>query len=378
MEKDLKNDKKKDLNSESKKDLKSDKPKRKYTKKIKEQHNTNILTTLPEKKEIEDNFSEIINSSTLKDSTKKMYNDTYKKLITHEKYKNGVVKLNEDEIIESLKNLVINGKKISNPSSLNSYLNVIFLIIRHHKLDHKKLFDFKTNNNTERIKTTIENSEKKGEELINYKELLEEYLKIEENAKEQIKDKNPIKTFLIKYILNYILFNFFTRNQDIIIYITNNINEINKRTEDSKKYENTIFIDEKEKNVIYRRYKYKTFSTYGKKTHIINDEIFYNCCLKLNNSYLLQKENGEKISDSSLNKTVMRLSINNLGEGNIFKILLDRGLKQKKPAKEIKKMFDTRGSSVENFFNYYDLAKDNINYEEDFLSDIHKKNILIV
>ena len=74
----------------------------------------------------------------------------------------------------------------------------------------------------------------------------------------------------------------------------------------------------------------------------------------------------------------MRLSINGLGEGNIFKILLDRALKQKKPAKEIKKMFDIRGSSVENFFNYYDLAKDNINYEEDFLSDIHKKNILIV
>ena len=144
MEKDLKNDKKKDL--------KSDKPKRKYTKKIKEPNNINILTALPEKKEIEDNFSEIINSSILKDSTKKMYNDTYKKLITHEKYKNGVVKLNEDEIIESLKNLVINGKKISNPSSLNSYLNVIFLIFKHHNLDNKKLFEFKSNNNTERIK----------------------------------------------------------------------------------------------------------------------------------------------------------------------------------------------------------------------------------
>lgn len=369
----------KDLKSDKKKDLKSDKPKRKYTKKIKEINiNTNILTELPEKKEIEDNFSEIINRSSLKDSTKKMYNDTYNKLLTHEKYKQGVVKINEDEIIESLKNLVINGKKISNPSSLNSYLNVIFLILRYHNLDHKKLFDFKSSNNTERIKSTIKNSEKKGEELINYKELLEEYLKIEENAKEQIKDKNPIKTFLIKYILNYILFNFFTRNQDIDIYITNDINEINKRTEDSKKYENTIFIDEKEKKTVYRRFKYKTFSCYGKKVHIINDELFYNCCLKLNNSYLLQKENGEKISDSSLNKTVMRLSINFLGEGSIFKILLDRSLKQKKPAKEIKKMFDTRGSSVENFFNYYDLAIDNINFEEDFLNDIHKKNISIV
>jgi hypothetical protein len=378
MEKDLKNDKKNDSKSELKKDLKSDKPKRKYTKKIKEPNNTNILTALPEKKEIEDNFLEIINSSILKDSTKKIYNDTYKKLITNEKYKNGVVKLNEDEIIESLKNLVINDKKISNPSSLNSYLNVIFLIFKHHNLDNKKLFEFKSNNNTERIKTTMKNSEKKGDELVNYKELLEEYLKIEEKAKEQIKDKNPIKTFLIKYIVNYILFNFFVRNQDIDIYITNDINEINKRTEDSKKYENTIFIDEKEKNVIYRRYKYKTFSSYGSKIHLINDELFYNCCLKLNNSYLLQKTNGEKISDSSLNKTVMRISTMTIGEGNIFKILLDRSFKQKKPTKEIKKMFDMRGSSLENFFNYYDLAKDNINYEEDFLSDVHKKNILIV
>ena len=361
-------------------DLKSDKPKKIYIKKNNKKLNNekNISSVLLEKKELEDNFSEIINESTLKDSTKKIYKDTYKNLIKNEKYKNGVVKLNDDEIIESLKNLVINGKIISNPSSLNSYLNVIFLIFKYHNLDRTKFYDFKSNNNTERIKTTMKNSEKKGEELINYKELLDEYLKIEENAKQQIKDKNPIKTFLIKYILNYILFNFFTRNQDIDIFITNDINEINKRTEDSKKYENTMFIDEKEKNIIYKRYRYKTFSTYGIQKHLINDELIYNCCVKLNNSYLLQKENGEKISDSSLNKTVMRISAYGLGEGNIFKILLDRSLKQgKKQMKEIKKMFELRCSSPGSFFNYYDLSIDNINYEEDFLNDIHKKNISI-
>ena len=354
-------------------DLKIDKPKRKYTKKI------NKDKTLSEKnKGKEDNFSEIINESILKDSTKKIYTDIYKKLLTNEQYKNGVLKLNEDEIIESLKNLVINGKKISNPSSLNSYLNVILLIFKHHKLDNKKLFIFKSTNNAERIKITMENSEKKGETLINYKELLGEYLKIEEKTKEEIKKQNPIKTFLIKYIVNYLLFNFFIRNQDIILYITNDINEINKRSEDSKNCENTIYINENEKNICYTRTRYKTYSTYGKKIHLINDELFYNCCLKLNNSYLLQTKNGEKINDSSLNNTVMRMCAFSLGESNIFKILLDRSLKQKKPTKEIKKMFDTRGSSLENFFNYYDLAKENINYEEDFLNDIHKKNISII
>lgn len=360
------------MEKDGKKDLKSDKPKRKYIKKNK---NETIILKLVE---LEDNFLEVIKNSILKDSTKKIYLAIYKNLIKNEKYKNGIVKLNQDEIIESLKNLVINDKKISNPSSLNSYLNVILLVFKYYNLDNKKLIDFKSDNNKERIKVTMANSEKKGDSLINYKELLEEYLKIEENAKEQLRDKNPKKIFLIKYIVNYILFNFFTRNQDIHLFITNDMNKINERIEDSNKYENTIFINEKEKNIFYRRYKYKTFLTYGVQKHIIKDELMYDCCMKLNNSYLLQKENGLKISETSLNKTVLRMSVNSLGEGNIFKILLDRALMQKKPTKEIKKMFDLRGSSVENFFNYYDLAKENLNYEEDFLNDIHKKNLLVI
>ncbi len=366
------------MTNEYKNDLINDlkeKPKRKYTKKNKNVK-TDELTIV--KEVLNDNFEEILEESDLKSTTKKNYLSNYKKLITNDNFKNGIRNMTEEEIIENLNNLIINGNKVINPSIINNYLNVIFLVLKKYDINHEKIREFKTKNNVERIKTTMSNSEKKGEELIEYTELIDEYRRYEERAREQVNNKNPLKIFVIKHILNYLFFNFFVRNQDVDVFITDNIEEVNKRIENPDKYENTLFIDRENKNIFYRRYRYKTFSTYGSQKHLINNELIYKCCEILNNSYLLQKENGERISESSITKTVIKLSCKQLGEGNIFKILLDRAQKQKKPTKEIKKMFELRCSSIENFYNYYDLAIDNENFKEDYLNEIHKNNKTII
>ena len=368
------------MNNEYKNDLINDlkeKPKRKYIKKNKNIKNDETIIE-EVKKILNDNFEEILEESNLKSTTKKVYLDNYKKLITNNNFKKGIINMSEEEIIENLNNLVINDKKITNPSTLNNYLNVIFLVLKKYEIKYEKICELKIKNNAERIKTTMNNSEKKGEELIEYTELIDEYRRYEERAREQVKNINPLKIFIIKHVLNYLFFNFFVRNQDVDVFITDNIEEVNKRIENSDKYENTLFIDKESKNIYYRRYRYKTFSTYGSQKHLINNELIYKCCEILNNSYLLQKENGERISESSITKTVIKLSCKQLGEGNIFKILLDRAQKQKKPTKEIKRMFELRCSSIENFYNYYDLAIENENFKEDYLNEVHKNNKTII
>lgn len=360
------------MNNEQICEDKNEKPKRKYIKKSK------IVKVEEVKKILNDNFEEIIEEVDLKSSTKKIYLDNYKKLMTNDNFKKGIVNMSEEEIINNLNNLVINGKVVTNPSTVNNYLNVILLVLKKYEIKYEKINEFKLKNNTERIKTTMENSEKKGEELIEYTELIDEYRRIEERAREQVNSINHLKIFLIKYVLNYLFFNFFVRNQDVDVFITDNIDEVNKRIENPLTYENTLYIDRENKNIFYRRYKYKTFSTYGSQKHIIENELLYKCCEKLNGTYLLQKENGERIKETSITKMVIKLSCKELGEGNIFKILLDRAQKQKKPAKEIKRMFDSRGSSVENFYNYYDLAIDNEHFKEDYLNEVHKNNKTVV
>lgn len=326
-----------------------------------------------------DDFYKILNKGSSRgeftETTKKLYNDIYKKLIETNLFKDGIHNTTQENAIFILENLKINDKEVKNPGTLKTYINIIILIFRYYKKELEKITEFAEKTKQKEHKHYEEQHEKINELLPSYTELLLSYGVISRNAEEQLKTVNPIKNFIIKYLINYLFFNFFVRNQDVDIYITNDIEEVNKRTTNSKCYENTLYIDENKKQVVYKRYRYKTFKTYGVKTHIIRTNLFYNCCLMLNNSYLLQKYNGLRIAESSLNNTVQGASVKNLGEGNIFKILIERALKKGKPLKEIHKMFDLRGSAIEHLNTHYDLGKENMDAEKDFLDDEHEQNI---
>lgn len=355
---------------------------------IEEVDESRCETGKTEEKEIKedydkDDFYKILNNGgsrgQLSETSKKIYKDAYKALIETNLFNNGIHRTTEDNILFILQNLKINGKEVKNPSTLSTYITVILYIFRYYKLEHEKIDKFRDETLEKKAKSYEETNEKKNDYLPSFKELLTEYNVIIKNADEQIKINNPLKTFYIKYIVNYLFFNFFVRNQDVDVYISNDENEINKRISNYKCFENTLFIDETKKHIVYRRYKYKTFKTYGTKTHIIKNKLFYDCCMVLNNSYLLQKYNGERIAETSLNKTIQGLSVRSLGEGNIFKILIERAQKKGKPLKEINKMFDLRGSAVENLFTNYDLGKTNTEaIERDFLDDEHEENINVV
>ena len=326
-----------------------------------------------------DEFNKILNKGSSRgifiETTKKLYNDTYKKLMETNLFEDGIHAMTQENIIFILENLKINGKEVKNPGTLKTYINIILLIFKYFKKDIEKLTDFAEKIKQKEHKHYQEQHEKINELLPSYTELLLNYGIISRNAEEQLKTINPIKNFIIKYLINYLFFNFFVRNQDVDIFITNDIEEVNKRITDSKCYENTLYIDENKKQVVYKRYRYKTFKSYGVKTHIIKTQLFYNCCLMLNNSYLLQKYDGLRIAETSLNRTVQSASVKNLGEGNIFKILIERAQKKGKPLKEIHKMFELRGSSIEHLNTHYDLGKENMDAEKDFLDYEHEQNI---
>jgi len=326
-----------------------------------------------------DDFYKILNNGGIRgeftDSTKNLYNNLYKNLINTKLFKDGVHNVPQENMIFILDNLKVNDKNVDKPSTLKSYICISLLIYRYHKKEHDKIISYAEKNKTKELLHYEEQNQKKNNILPDHRELLIGYSIISKNAEEQLNTINPLKTFYIKYIVNYLFFNFFVRSQDVHVFITNDMNEVEKRITNSKCYENTLFIDETKKYIVYRRYKYKTFKSYGVKTHIIKTNLFYNCCLKLNNSYLLQKYDGSCVSDSSINKTVQNLSIKTLGEGNIFKILIERAQSKNKPLKEIHKMFELRGSSIENLNIHYDLSKDIIDVEKDLLDIEHEQNI---
>lgn len=326
-----------------------------------------------------DDFYKILNKGGKKgefsEPSKNLYIQTYKKLINTNLFNNGIHTTSQENIIFIMENLKIDGKEVKNPSSLNTYLNVVTHIFNYYKLPNDKLNTFKEKIAGERLKTYEDNNKEKNNILPEYKELLNDYNVIVKNAEEQIKSDAPIKKFLSKYIINYLFFNFFVRNLDVDVYITNDYEEVEKRINNHKCYENTLYIDETKNHIVYRRYKYKTFNTYGPKTHIIKNQTFFKCCKILNNNYVLQKLDGSRVTDSSFNKTVILMSSKQIGEGSIFKLLIERAQKKKHPFKEIKKMFDLRGSAVDNLFTNYDLGKENTQEEKDFLDDEHVQNI---
>jgi hypothetical protein len=338
------------------------------------------IEKIVEKEEFDkDDFYKILNKGGKKgefsEPSKILYLQTYKKLINTNLFNNGIHTTSQENIIFIMENLKIDNKEVKNPSSLNTYLNVVSHIFNYYNLPNDKLNEFKEKIAGERLKTFEENNKEKNNTLPEYKELLNEYNVIVKNAEEQIKTESPIKKFLCKYIINYLFFNFFVRNLDIDVFITNDYEEIEKRINNQKCYENTLYIDELKNHIVYRRYKYKTFNTYGSKTHIIKNQTFYKCCKVLNNMYVIQKQDGSRVSDSSFNKTVINMSCKQIGEGSIFKLLIERAQKKKHPFKEIKKMFEIRGSAVDNLFTNYDLGKENTHEEKDFLDDEHIQNI---
>jgi len=226
-------------------------------------------------------------------------------------------------IIKKLKEL------IENPNTRSLYLNLIILVRQHLKEETDKLVKER---NVIRKEITELRKSKLGE------------LKSDLPKKDELMNQLNNLTG-IQYIINYLFLHFGLRNKDLNLKFGKGENK------------DTNYIYVKGKNVLLDINDYKTDGSYGAKLIKINDAKFIRELKELkkkDGDYLFPKRNGEKMKVSTFNERVKALSINNLGETTIFKVLI-ADLIDKKDFGKIEQLVKTRGTSLSTILKSYNI-----------------------
>jgi hypothetical protein len=170
---------------------------------------------------------------------------------------------------------------------------------------------------------------------------------------EEFKEKLD-KSQGLRYLINYLFFNFGFRNKDINLKIIKK----EKNLEDyefEQKY--NYLIVNKHYNAQLIINEYKTKKSFGKKIIAIKDPKFLREIKKLDlvGNFLLSTKLKKQLVDSTFNERVKSLTIDELGEVKIFKILIAHYLKNQNFDK-IEALSKSRGTSLTTILRSYNTA----------------------
>lgn len=280
-------------------------------------------------------IEEFINSNQkLSKLTLQSYSSSYRKIMRY---------LNKDDDNlknENQKNIVdVLEKNVSSPATKRQVLNSVIQLRRHYGTAVKHLLTYRDKLQNELDKHRIETNTIKKDELPSFNEL-RLYLK-----EQYLKDKQS-------YIINYLLTEYNVRNKDIDLIIVNNI----KKAIDKK--DNYLVVNPN--SIVYIRNNYKTHDKHGEKKFRIVNKKFINAVNEYYNEneneplYLASNKNGGRLDETSVHKFIRSKTLNGISEGDINKISVSR-VKTIKDIAILKRISKTRGTSVENLINYYNL-----------------------
>lgn len=244
----------------------------------------------------------------------------------------------EKTIIDKLKN-----GAWENPNTIASHLNIIILSRNHLKEPTEKLVKYRNSlkkDITELRKKKMTESKK---DLPSYETLIEE----------------TQKRSGLTYIFNYNIMKFGLRNKD------QNLRFYTSEP-DNKKENYIIMSSPKTKKVMLIINDYKTDKKYKQKKLPITDSKFIKELSKLNLSsgdYIMAKRNGEKMQDATFNERIKGLTINQIGEADMFKILVSHLLKLNQ-YKTIEDLVFSRGVSMTTMMKSYNLHNNSTNNDE--------------
>ena len=145
-----------------------------------------------------------------------------------------------------------------------------------------------------------------------------------------------------EFIINYLLINLNTRNQDL------NITFVDKKGDMVNDEVNYMWCDRRAKKIVYVRNAYKTAGTYGPKTDIITDSDFMDSVKKY------RKENGDKLipNEENTGHWVELATLDKIGSGNYYKIMVNAF---KNDLQKLKQLAEHRGSSLDTLAEHYDI-----------------------
>tara|TARA_A100001201_G_scaffold142615_2_gene141306 strand:- start:608 stop:1471 length:864 start_codon:yes stop_codon:yes gene_type:complete len=230
-------------------------------------------------------------------------------------------------IIKKLKELY------DNPNTLQLYLNMIILVRRDNGEETDKLIKLRNSLREEIQKNRKENLSKLDDKLPSVDHI--------NNELEKLKGR--------KYIINYLMINHALRNKDI------NLKMVQKIPENGD--ENYILLKSKNK-VILLITDYKTENKHGDKEIIITDSKFIKELKSLDlkdGDYLIPMKNGDKIKNiTTFNDKILRMTIDNLGQNKLVKIVI-KDLLNNKSFDKLEDLSKHRGTSMGVLLKSYNL-----------------------
>lgn len=241
------------------------------------------------------------------------------------------IMLSQKTLIQKLKDLY------ENPNTLQLYLNMIILIRRYNDEPTDMLVKLRNSLRDDIIKSRKENLDKLDDKLPSKSYIIE-----------QLNNMSGIR-----FILNYLIIHHALRNKDMNLKIIENEKDMNDEDQ------NYMVINKKKKTIKLFINDYKTDTKYGTKEIKITDPDFYKNVLKVFNENesknLLHLRNGDKIkSISTLNDKILNLTIDNLGQNKLVKIVI-KDLLNNKSFDSLEKLSKDRGTSLDVLLKSYNL-----------------------
>lgn len=150
----------------------------------------------------------------------------------------------------------------------------------------------------------------------------------------------------VKFVVNYLLLTFQTRNEDVDLRIISP-KEYNKLGEEEAKEHNWIILHKA--SCVFIRNKYKTADTYGEKQETIRNKKLLEALHLIGDGYLL-KTGDSHIIPTELNRAVANLTYEKMGSTKYFKIMATY-------KKNVEKMSSRRGTAPDTIYHNYKLDK---------------------
>lgn len=271
-------------------------------------------------------LQDLFNNNEMSSNTKKTYQTSYNRLVNSGLFSKSITDTPNLEIIKNIKTIT------DKAESRNALITICVKLKKQADKSIIELEHFRVQNNTDRlteIKTKKTDAKSEG---INLKTLLDyEKMLFESNL-------------FVKYIVNYLMNHYGVRNQDVNVLIIKNKKSI-------KPNENYLLVSKSK--VEYIRDNYKTKQFYGTKQITIKDKKFINAVKILEKSEgepLLITQRGERLSSESQNRVIQDMTYNGIGEGRVFKLILNE---YKYDEKKLDELSNSRGTNKADIMKYY-------------------------
>ena len=264
----------------------------------------------------------------IKDSTKKTYLQTYKRMVKSKIFKNAIPAASEKTIIENIEKLT---------DKTTSRINLLILCTILQKIYNKDVNELVKYRKKLYDNLTTDISEKNI--------FLQKALPSFDEIENYINDLYTKKLY-IQYVINYLIFTYSTRNLDIDVKVICNKKDLNN---------NEKFILIRSTDCVFYRNKYKTVSSYGAKKHIIRSRKFLKAMKSIdrpNNQYLLLNNKDEHIDENAIGMYVQHYTMEDIGEGNMFKIKINH---YKGDLNKLKQLSQDRGTDINTIITYYNI-----------------------